>query len=423
MEFFRGEHWNIPGLSPFWNAQVLRAIAVFVVILACFLSYTIASRILLKGLHRWFQKTRNTWDDLLLRRHVFDRLAHVAPALVLFYASFLLFPDWDTFSALIRRVAMLYILAVAVLVMDAFLTVLLDFYARFPLSRRVPIKSFVQVAKILLFVCAVIIALGLMMDREPWFFLSGLGALTAVLLLIFKDAILGLVAGVQLAANNMVRPGDWIEMPQFGADGDVIDVSLTTVKVQNFDKTITTIPTYSLVSDSFRNWRGMQESGGRRIKRAIHIDLNTITFCDEEMLERFRKIQYISEYIDKKREEVREHNQRLQVDETVRGNGRRLTNIGTFRAYVENYLRNHPMVHPDMTFLIRHLPPGEKGLPIEIYVFSRENRWAYYEKIQADIFDHLLAVVPEFDLRVFQEPSGQDMRALADNLKALKPAS
>ena len=231
-----------------------------------------------------------------------------------------------------------------------------------------------------------------------------------MLILVFKDAILGFVAGIQLTANKMVARGDWIEMPDYGADGDVLDVSLTTVKVQNWDKTVTTIPTYALISNSFKNWRGMQESGGRRIKRSINIDVNTIKFCDEEMLARFGRIQHIAAYIEHKKEELAAYNQEQRADLSSLVNGRRLTNVGTFRAYVAAYLRHHPMVNQDMTFLIRHLAPTEHGLPIEIYVFCSDIVWANYEAVQADIFDHILAIVPQFDLRLFQAPAGSDFR-------------
>jgi miniconductance mechanosensitive channel len=210
----------------------------------------------------------------------------------------------------------------------------------------------------------------------------------------------------------MVSHGDWIEMPKYGADGDVLEVTLTTVKVQNWDKTVTTIPTYALISESFKNWRGMQESGGRRIKRAVNIDINSIRFCDEKMLERFEKIQYIAEYIEQKKAELEAFNTAIKVDNTSLVNGRRMTNVGTFRAYVQAYLLNHPMISKEMTFLVRQLQPTEYGLPIEVYVFSKDKVWANYEAIQADIFDHILAVVPEFDLRVYQNPSGSDFRGL-----------
>ncbi len=236
--------------------------------------------------------------------------------------------------------------------------------------------------------------------------------MTAVLLLIFKDSILGLVAGIQISSNDMVRLGDWVEMPKHGADGDVIDISLTTVKIQNFDKTITTIPTYTMVSDSFKNWRGMSQSAGRRIKRNINIDMRSVKFCDESMLERFASFRHISEYIARKKDELTKFNAENGIDDSVLVNGRRMTNLGTFRAYLEGYLRNHPKINKDMTFLVRQLQPTETGLPIEIYVFCSDKIWANYEAIQADIFDHILAVIPEFDLKVFQNPTGADFEKL-----------
>jgi miniconductance mechanosensitive channel len=249
-------------------------------------------------------------------------------------------------------------------------------------------------------------------------FFSGLGAVTAILLLIFKDAILGLVAGFQLSVNNMVMVGDWIEMPCRGADGDVIDVSLTTVKVQNWDKTITTIPTYSLISDSFKNWRGMSESGGRRIKRSLNIDLRTIQFADESLLNRFKGIRILGPYLEQKLSDIQQHNDDVGDDLSELINGRRLTNVGTFRAYCLAYLRNHPKIHTShMTLLVRQLAPSEKGLPIELYAFANDIAWANYEDIQGDIFDHLLSILPEFQLSAFQEPSGADVEKALGRIK------
>jgi miniconductance mechanosensitive channel len=240
-----------------------------------------------------------------------------------------------------------------------------------------------------------------------------MGALTAILLLVFKDAILGLVAGIQLVSNDMVRPGDWIEMPKYGADGDVVEVSLTTVKVRNWDKTITTVPTYALISDSFKNWRGMSESGGRRIKRSISIDVDSIRHCDDAMLDRYERIERIADYVRETRARLAKSNREAGSDDAVPVNGRRMTNVGTFRKYVEAYLRELPDVHPEMTFLVRQLQPTDRGLPIEIYVFSKDQRWERYEEIQADIFDHLYASLPFFGLRAFQLPSGASLAALA----------
>ena len=239
--------------------------------------------------------------------------------------------------------------------------------------------------------------------------LSGIGALTAVLLLVFKDTILGFVGGIQLIANDMLRPGDWIEMDKYGADGDVLEISLTTVKVQNWDKTITTIPTYSLISDSFKNWRGMQESGGRRIKRSVYIDVNSIRFCTPEMIQRFKGISRIRDYVEAKEKELQEYNQLHHGDHSSLADGRRMTNVGTFRQYLNAYLRQHPKIHQELTFLIRQLQPTETGLPIEIYVFSNDQVWANYENIQADIFDHIYAILPIFELRPFQSVGGHDL--------------
>ena len=291
------------------------------------------------------------------------------------------------------------------------LNTLQGIYLSFQFARNISIRPFIQVLKIGLFFISGILVLSLLLDKSPLYFLSGLGALTAILLLIFKDVLLGFVAGIQLIANRMVAPGDWIEVPQYGADGDVTDITLTTVKVQNWDKTITTIPTYALISESFKNWRSMPQSGGRRIKRALLLDQNSIRFCDQTMLGRFSKMQLLKDYIEDRKKQIDEHNQNNQIDEKDRVSGRSMTNIGVFRVYVENYLKNHPMINQKMTFLVRQLPPSDKGLPIEIYVFCKDTDWGRYESIQADIFDHILAVVAEFELRLFQNPTGSDFAA------------
>ncbi|MDP6039647.1 MAG: mechanosensitive ion channel [Candidatus Latescibacteria bacterium] len=377
----------------------------------------LVKRIALRTLKYVIARTRTLWDDAIVEHHVLDRLAHLAPALVIFNLAELPFAemtaaDRDFYVAIIQGIVQIFVLIIGVRVVDALLNAALTVYRTFEVSREVPGKGFVQVLKVLTYFVGGISILSILLDRNPMYFLSGLGALTAVLLLVFKDTILGLVAGVQLSANKMVAVGDWIEMPKYGADGDVIEVALTTVKVQNWDKTVTTIPAYALISDSFKNWRGMQESGGRRIKRSVSIDVQTIVFCDEEMLGRFAKIKYIAEYIQKKKDELARFNQELKVDDSSLVNGRRMTNVGTFRAYVVAYLKHHPKIHQEMTFLVRQLAPSENGLPIEVYVFSNDKVWANYEAIQADIFDHILAVVPEFDLRVFQVPTGNDFRRL-----------
>ncbi len=402
---------GVEGVSARWTANIL---AVTAILLLGWIADLTAKRLILKGVARLVRHSTNKWDDTFLERDVFTRLSHLAPAFVVYMFVPLAFPDAVRFTSLVERLAVCYMLIIGMLVVGNALDAVLDIYRRYDVSRSKPIKSYMQIVKLVLFLTMGIITLSVVMNRSPLVLLSGVGALTAVLLLIFKDTILGLVASIQLSGNDMVRRGDWISMPKFGTDGDVMDVTLTTVKVRNWDKTISTIPTYALISNAFRNWRGMEESGGRRIKRSLRIDLNTIQFCDEEMIARFRKIRLISDYIDRKLSEVTEHNQNLGVDETAQANGRRLTNIGTFRTYVEAYLSDNPQIHKEMTFLVRQLAPTEHGLPIEIYVFSRDQAWANYEAIQADIFDHIFAVVSEFDLRLYQAPSGIDFSGLID---------
>ena len=413
------ENWLVQQNLGATAALVLaRIIAYLFVIFLSMLATFVARRLILTAVRSLVARSRTSWDDSLVQRRVFSKLSHLAPALVLYTLMPLALEGYGLLTSLHSSAALIYMIVVAVLVVDSILNAVHDIYETYEISREVPIKSFLQVLKMALYFVSGIFILSIILDQTPLYFLSGLGALTAVLMLIFKDAILGFVAGIQLTANRMVAQGDWIEMPRYGADGDVVEMTLTTVKVQNWDKTITTIPTYALISESFKNWRGMQQSGGRRIKRAVHVDMNSIRFCTEEMIGRFSKIQYISEYVETKRTALAKHNRSANVDDSSLANGRRMTNIGTFRAYVEAYLRNHPMVSQEMTLIIRQLAPGEHGLPIEIYVFCSDIRWAHYEAIQADIFDHILAVLPEFDLRIFQSPSGNDFQALTTPIHA-----
>ena len=406
------ENWLVAQNLDATLALVLtRVIAYLFVIILSVVANLVAKRVILSIVRTVVSRTRTSWDDVLVQRRVFSKLSHLAPALVLYTLMPLALEGNGLLSSLHTSAALIYMILVGVLVLDSLLNAVHDIYGTFEISREIPIKSFLQVLKIGLYFISGIFILSIILDRTPLYFLSGLGALTAVLMLVFKDAILGFVAGIQLTANRMVAQGDWIEMPRYGADGSIVEVTLTTVKVQNWDKTITTVPTYALISQSFKNWSGMEKSGGRRIKRALHIDMNSIRFCSEEMIQRFSRIQYIAAHVETKRTELAEHNRSSSVDDSSLANGRRMTNIGTFRAYIEAYLANHPMVSQEMTFLVRQLAPSEHGLPIEIYVFCTDVRWAHYEAIQADIFDHVLAVLPEFDLRVFQSLSGGDLQA------------
>ncbi|WP_309119695.1 mechanosensitive ion channel domain-containing protein [Paenibacillus sp.] len=355
---------------------------------------------------RFVKRNRFKWDDMLLERKVFQKLSHIVPVLIIYYFS----PLFPSHQALLEKAAFCYFTIVGIVVLNACLNAADDIYRTYEVSKLKPIKGYIQVVKMFIFLVGAVAVIATLIGQSPIILLSGLGALSAVLMLIFKDSILGLVAGVQLASNDMVRVGDWIEMPKYDADGDVIDISLNTVKVRNFDMTITTIPSYALISDSFRNWRGMQASGGRRIKRSITIDASSIAFCSPEMIERFRSIHFLTEYVTERQRDIEAYNAERRVDTTVRANGRQMTNIGVFRAYVLHYLQQHPNIHQEMTLLVRQLAPGEYGLPLEIYAFTNTTAWASYETIQADIFDHVFAVAPEFGLRVFQNPTGYDLQ-------------
>ena len=280
-------------------------------------------------------------------------------------------------------------------------------------SNKINIKSYIQIIRLIVNLFSILLIIAILSGKSPFYILSGLGALTAVLMLVFKDTILSLVSSIQITSNDLFKVGDWIEAPQFGADGDVIDIALHTIKIQNWDKTITTIPTHKLIDSSFKNWRGMSDSGGRRIKRSINIDINSIKFCNDLMLEKYKKFKLIQDYINQKIESISKHNIKEQISDKEMINGRALTNIGTFRAYIQAYLQNNTNIHKDMTFLVRQLSPSSKGVPIEIYVFSNDTDWINYESIQADIFDHLLAVIKEFDLKVFQNPTGADFKKLS----------
>jgi len=398
-------------------ATVLARVAIVIVIVALsLLANFIAKKILSTVVRRIVRKTQSRWDDIIYDRGVLNRLSHIAPALVVYFMNPLAFPEIEWATAVIQRGSIAYMIAVAVLVVDVVLESVNEIYmTHSEQSRQRPIKGYIQLLKILFYIVGLVLIVTTILDKSPVGILSGIGALSAVLLLVFRDTILGLVAGVQLSSNQMVHIGDWIEMPKYGADGDVIDVTLQTVKVQNWDKTITTIPIYSLVSDSFKNWRGMSESGGRRIKRSLSIDMRTVKFCTPEMIDRFKRYALISDYVTQRQDEIVAYNTERGLDESDLLSSRRMTNLGTFRAYIAAYLRSHPMINKEMTFLIRHLPPGPTGLPIEIYVFSADQVWANYEGIQADIFDHLLAVIPEFELEVFQQPSGSDIERLVES--------
>ncbi|HSM10854.1 MAG TPA: mechanosensitive ion channel family protein, partial [Lysobacter sp.] len=362
---------------------------------------------------RLAQASPTHWDDVLVARGVLSRLAHVVPALII-YAGIDAVPGLaDVAVAVVRNVALAYVVLTIALAVGNLFDALNEIYVQRDLqrARARPVKGYLQVAKLVVYVIAAVLVIATLINRSPLLLLTGLGAMTAVVMLVFKDTILSLVASVQLSSNDMLRVGDWIEMPSQGADGDVIDISLHTVKVQNWDKTISTIPTHRLISESFRNWRGMSEAGGRRIKRALLLDQASVRFLSADERQNLRRIALIDDYLDQQREELEAHNAKLQAAGKDPVNNRRATNLGTFRAYVSAYLRAHPGVRQDMTLMVRQLAPGPTGLPLEIYCFSADVGWIAYENLAGDIFDHLLAVVPEFGLRIYQQPSGADLAA------------
>jgi miniconductance mechanosensitive channel len=395
------------------DALIIKELAWFILILLiALLGFYITKFFIIRAVHMLTKKTKTNWDDILAEKKVFVRLAYFAPAILINFLSGYTLSEFSLLIRIIEIVTAIYMVVIFIRVINAVLNAFNEIYSSYDFALEKPIKGYIQVAKIIAYIIAGVIVITILLGDRNLGWLAGFGAFSAVLMLIFKDPILGFVGGIQLSANNMVRIGDWIEMPKYGADGTVIDISLTTVKVQNWNKTITTIPTYTLVTDYFKNWRGMEESDGRRIKRSINIDMNSIKFCTPEMLERFKKFEYVSEYVNKTEEVISEYNKKKDIDNNILVNGRRQTNIGVFRAYLKGYLKNNPVVNNNMTFLVRHLQPGPEGLPIEVYVFSKDQEWAKYEDNQSDIFDHILAVIPEFDLKVFQQPTGRDFASL-----------
>jgi len=385
------------------------------VLLIGILLYYIAKFIIVRVLRRIAKRTTSLWDDVLLEKKVFNRMAFLLPGILVYQFAPATLEEFPGLFASVLKVTNLYIVFVVILIINSFFNAIYIIYQDSEFSRLHPIKGYIQVAKIIVFVIGGLFILSYLFNQTPVYLLGGLGAFSAVMLLIFRDPILGLVGGIQLSANDMVRQGDWINMPKFSADGIVLEISLTTVKVQNWDNTITTLPTYSLVSDAFQNYRGMQESGGRRLKRSININMQSVKFCTPELLNKFRKIRLIKDYIDSKEIELNAYNLGNGIDDEVLINGKRQTNLGVFRAYLQAFLRNHPMVHQEMTLLVRQLQSTGLGIPVEIYVFSKTTEWAVFEDLQSDIFDHILAIVPEFELQVFQSPTGDDFRKMSWN--------
>ena len=380
--------------------------------LSALVAYLLSKRILLFLVHYYAERSKAKWDDAFVEQNVFGRLSQLVPALVIQQGVHLV-PNWpDTAELVLQNVIQAFMIIMITLAITALLAAINQIYENQPDAGNRPIKGFIQLGQIIIFVIGLILVIAALIDKSPVILLSGLGAITAVLLIVFKDTLLSLAASIQLSGQGLIRVGDWIEVPQFGADGDVIDVALYSITVQNWDKTISTIPTYQLVAGSFKNWRGMSDSGGRRIKRSLNIDLNSIRFLTGAETQRFANFALLKDYIPAKQAELDAYNAALDNSGESDVNLRRLTNIGTLRAYIRSYLKHHPKIHGGMTLIVRQLQPGPTGLPIEIYCFSNDIDWANYENIQSDIFDHICAIMPEFGLRLYQQPAGADFTHL-----------
>ena len=404
IEYF--ERLGLPHSIAVFTFQLFGYIALFTV---AFIFYKLTVRVLRGILLPLIAKSKTHFDDILLNNRFFIRIAYLVPAVIIFFTVEYehIFIE-DAVSDFIKDLSTLFFYIITILIFDSLLSSANDYYKRFHVSKDHPINGVVQVGKIIVYIVGSLGIVGFLFDKDVSSLFVGLGTLSAVLMLIFKDPILGFVGGLQLVFNKMVSIGDWINMPNFGADGTVLEISLTSVKIENFDKTIITVPTYSLVSSSFQNYRGMVESGGRRIKRSINIDMDTVKFCTEEMLAKYKSIEVLKRYIGKTEDDIDKYNTTENIDLSVIVNGRRQTNLGVFRAYLKAYLRSRADVNNNMTFLVRHLQPTEMGIPIQVYIFAATTEWDMYEDIQADIFDHILAIIPEFDLRVFQYPASGD---------------
>lgn len=393
------------------TSYLVEIIYALIAIAICVGFYLLSKFILTIMLRRINLKSSKKWVKELSTSTVYLKILRLVPVFIFYRLTYLTPLLKQTYDIIIFMI-------IAVMSVDLINTILSSINSFYEKNNKhaaqKPIKGLISVVKIIIIVIAVIIVLARILGQSPVYILTGLGALSAVAMLIFRDSILGFVAGFQMSTNDLVRIGDWIEMPKYGADGDVIDISLTFVKVRNWDKTIVTIPAYALVSDSFKNWRGMFATGGRRIKRAINIDVSSVSFCSDQLLERLSRIEFIKEYIATREAEIDAYNAERGVDTSIAVNGRHMTNLGIFRIYVTEYLKRHPKIHQDMLLMVRQLQNENTGIPLEVYAFTNDTKWVNYEGIMADIFDHLYAAINYFDLKVYQEPSGSDIKSLRD---------
>lgn len=394
------------------SAKILYYIIISLILLfVCAIVNFITKRIVLNIVSKIVSRNNFKWDDVMLENKVFHRLSLLIPALII-YSSALFYNE---FKPLVQKIGVTYILIIITLVFKSLLDSIDIIYRQNPVSKERPIKGLLQIVEIAIYIIIGIGIISNLINQNPIYMLSGIGAVTAVVSLIFKDIIIGFVSGIQLTWNDMLRIGDWVEMPKYGADGDVIDITLNTVKIQNWDKTISTIPTQAFVTDSFKNWRGMKDFGARRVKRSILIDMNTVKVCSDQMIEKFKKIEFLSEYIENRVKEIENYNRENNINTELTINGRQLTNLGVFRVYLTNFLKKRINIRPGSTVMVRQLAPGENGIPVELYLFVADTIWANYEAIQADIFDHILAVVDVFELKIFQHPTGNDIKQLLNS--------
>jgi miniconductance mechanosensitive channel len=407
------------GVESPWMAYLKFILLALILITVAYLSFLLARWLIIKFVHPFFLRTATQWDDILVNFRVLSKLGLIVPAFILKASVPVLFTDFEYLLPFVIRLTDVYIVVVVMMVSVAFLKALEFFLGTMETFRDKPLASYFQLGRIIVYIIAGIMMLSLILGRSPLYFVSAFGAMTAIILLIFKDTILGLVASVQISSNDTIRVGDWVEMPKYNADGDVIAMNLNTVKIRNFDKTITSVPTYYFVSDSFKNWRGMKETGARRIKRAIFINVRSVKFVDPAMRERFKRYFLIHEFVSRRQLEIERYNEENQVDTRELINGRRMTNLGVFRHYAEAYLRHDKRIRTDLTLLVRQLAAEGQGLPIEIYCFADTTVWTAYETIQSDIFDHLIAAAQHFDLEVFQVPGGSDIVSAGEQMSHL----
>lgn len=420
MKFFKNLLDNLltdGGVSPDALIHLRLLILLLVLLIVAYIAFWLTKKVLINYIYKIIRHTPVKWDDILADKKTFNGLAHIVPAAIVKNAAPVVFVDHAGLLPLMIKLTDSYLIIVLLILILSFLKVIEYIISRSGTFRDKPVSSYFQLIRIVLYLATGILILSILLTKSPLYFLSALGAMTAILLLIFKDTILGLVASVQISSNDMVRVGDWIEMPKFNADGDVIAINLNTVKVKNFDHTVTTIPTYYFITDSFKNWRSMVESGGRRIKRSMFINTRSIKFIDPETREYYKKINLLTDYVTQRQKEIEEYNTVNNIDTTMLINGRRMTNIGVFRRYIEYYLKNHPKIRKDMTLMVRQLAIEDRGVHLEIYCFTSVTAWVEYESVQADVFDHVLAAAAFFEIEIFQQPSGKDISGVVEKFK------